>query len=94
MDGVLNTRHNVGVASLDPVLLERAGRLVRATDAKVVLSTSWRLIPSLCARILDALRTYAGVGAETVIGKTVHLTRPPSEEHVSGGPTLRELEIR
>lgn len=69
MDGVLNTRHTPGFASVEPGLLENVKQLVEECDAHLVLSTSWRLVSALRRRVLAALE-HVEIRSERVVGDT------------------------
>lgn len=47
IDGVVNNRHTFnrydGVLGIDPEMAFRVGKIILDTDAKIVLSSSWRL---------------------------------------------------
>ena len=77
VDGVLNCTtdwsgpNDDGPATLDPVKCDMLARIVRETDAVVVLSSTWRLIPG---RALDKLTAWLLKRNVTIHSYTKDLT--------------------
>jgi len=79
VDGVLNTSP-VG-PPLQLPLLERLVGVVLYTDAYIVLSSAWRVLPELREKLLKALH-QAGLKMDRVLGQTaVRLDAPRSHVH-------------
>lgn len=79
IDGVLN-RHETYQERywppIDPVLVGRLDRLVRETDARVVISSTWRLMYTL-TELRELLARAGGlIVAGRVIGRTPELRYP------------------
>ncbi len=76
-DGVLNnirTIAELGGADIDRTCLLEFARIIRSTEAKIVISSAWRLDNSL---MLVLQQKLAEVGiAKEVIGRTVDLSGP------------------
>lgn len=60
IDGVLNSRETLkcgtrsgSIMGIDPYMRILLDRIVQATDAKVVISSSWRLVPKWLQEIRD-----------------------------------------
>lgn len=88
VDGVLNTpfQWETGSDRLDPGCVLRLHRLVRATDAHVVLSSSWRLMHRL-----DDVRHRTGLG-DRLIGATPDLVWEPRGMEIAAW--LKRLHAR
>uniref|UniRef100_A0A7S0QV29 FCP1 homology domain-containing protein n=2 Tax=Pyramimonas obovata TaxID=1411642 RepID=A0A7S0QV29_9CHLO len=74
VDGVLNTAPTG--PPLQRSLLERLVGVVLYTDAYIVLSTSWRALPELREKLINALH-QAGLKMDRVLGRTEILVKPP-----------------
>ena len=73
VDGVLNTNSDRMTGRSDvlkPKLLEQFGKIVAATKAKIVLSSSWRFHPQLCQVLSSALVQVAKVPEKDIIAMT------------------------
>ena len=81
VDGVLNTEDNP--RGLDAVLLGRLRGVLRATGARLVLSTMWRLHPRLKATLLAGLEA-AQIPTSLVLGQTENLGRDKTRAHEIG----------
>ena len=73
IDGVLNTLHNqgrIGPDHIQPELAARLEKLVQSTQAKIVVSSSWRhiLTPEHLGRFLAA--RGAPTAAQSIIDRT------------------------
>jgi|MDSY01.2.fsa_nt_gb hypothetical protein len=76
VDGVLNCRdRRKKGADLHEDLVSRFVAMVREFDARVVLSTSWRLVPHLRNRLIDRLGE-AGLALERILGDTASIRTP------------------
>ena len=71
-DGVINHRAcftpkegRTSAFVWDPDCVERVNRICREADAVIVISSTWRKLPSCEGRL-----RYAGIDAESIIGKT------------------------
>lgn len=73
IDGVLNTRANWGqrgVGALTPELVVRVAKLAKATDASIVISSTWRRRDGI-VRVIELLeQTGFHHAREYVIGET------------------------
>ena len=59
VDGVLNTYSGFGgISYLEPNCLENLQKLVRATNAKIVVSSSWRMHDSARKKLIETLKDY------------------------------------
>lgn len=82
VDGVLNsTTPSFTGPTLDPICLERLAGLIEQTGAKIVLSTSWRLLPKLMTELGDLLAD-GGVSLSHIVGQTAERR---------GGPRSAEI---
>jgi hypothetical protein len=72
VDGVLNTTGSANSGELDPTLLTRLLEMIIATNAVVVLSTSWRNFPELRPLIISALPQGRVIG-QTPAGYDNHV---------------------
>ena len=94
IDGVLVTHGSIakrahGVSGVDPDCVSALNRILRETGAKIVISSTWRMIHS-ADRMADLLMLW-GVEGE-IVGATPDLTvyeRPPIY-----APTMRGNEIQ
>ena len=78
-DGVLNSdryvrRHGNTGLIIDPARMELLQRIIRETDAKIVLSTSWRehwsSVPSQCDAVGDTVNALFAPYGLTIYDKT------------------------
>jgi hypothetical protein len=85
IDGVLNSRRFLDQLdpeertddSLDPQAVARLNRIAERTQAKIVISSTWRIIDPL-ERILDILQSHGFKGE--IVGKTPVLSGPRGHE--------------
>lgn len=90
IDGVLN-RHETYQERhwppIDPALVARLDRLVRETDARVVISSTWRLMYTLT----ELRELLAKAGGVTVAGRVIG--RTPELRNADDTPRPRGEEI-
>jgi hypothetical protein len=87
VDGVLN-RNGYSPNRLEPELLKQLARIIDETNATIVLSSFWRLSPSLVAKLESAFADYGLViHSHTPNGKALKTSR------IVGG-TQRGYEIQ
>lgn len=90
VDGVLNHERTLdrapgGFTGIDPVNLERFQRLLRETDARIVVSSTWRMFPELMAYLKQRLATdrWAGETPRLEILSTESLfVSPPRRDEI------------
>ena len=62
IDGVLNSQETIyrcrGVIGIDPYLVSIFNRIIFATDAEIVLSSSWRYHEDLCKEITQKVMPF------------------------------------
>ena len=79
VDGVLNNfsliRQN-GFDYIDPSMVGLVGQVVRRTEAEIVLSSTWRIMPEDRAMVVDALRSHG----LSLHGSTPSIYGPRSNE--------------
>ena len=78
VDGVLNSTKTIkkfGFDFIDPFLVALVARIVRETEAKIVLSSTWRL-ESKDKELVDQALAQHGL---ELIGQTPHIQRPFEE---------------
>lgn len=89
VDGVLNSekyvrRHGNAGLIVDPARMELLQQIIRATDAAIVLSTSWREHwspdPSLCDAVGEEINALFARYGLTVYGKTPTLRAGREQE--------------
>jgi hypothetical protein len=74
IDGVLNTaypRHET-IGDLNPTLVDALVRILKASSAKVILSSSWRQFPILLQKLRAGLEER-GLDPALIIGRTPFL---------------------
>ena len=55
VDGVLSCNEHSQSATLEPAKMSRLAHIVERTDAKIVVSSNWRLYPELYYALLQSL---------------------------------------
>ena len=95
VDGVLNTAQMFERHALHPKLLKRLKSVIDATDGRIVLSTTWRMVEENERVLLDALIDQ-GINPNTVVGRTPVLGLSDlhwSGDHSTLAETRRASEI-
>ena len=95
VDGVLNTAQMFERHALHPKLLKRLKSVVDETDARIVLSTTWRISEEHERVLLDAL-IETGINPNVVVGRTPVLGLSDlhwSGDHGTLAETRRASEI-
>ena len=95
VDGVLNTAQMFERHALHPKLLKRLKSVVDATDCRIVLSTTWRMVEENERVLLDAL-IGQGMNPNIVVGRTPVLGLSDlhwSGDHGTLAETRRASEI-
>jgi len=76
IDGVLNNIFSMMAGPLiifDPATINRLKQIINFTNAKIVLSTAWRLNPYLKKILINELQKK-GINKELIIGQTPDLS--------------------
>jgi len=92
VDGVLNSTHPPFTGGLDPQCLGRFAALVSQSKAKIVLSTSWRLLPKLKAE-LGAHLAGAGLDLGLLVGQTPERVGSPRSAEIVEWVTAHEAQV-
>ena len=95
VDGVLNTAQMFERHALHPKLLKRLKAVIDATDGRIVLSTTWRMVEENERVLLDAL-IETGINPNVVVGRTPVLGLSDlhwSGDHSTLAETRRASEI-
>ncbi len=95
VDGVLNTAQMFERHALHPKLLKRLKSVVDETDARIVLSTTWRMVEENERVLIDAL-IEVGINPNVVVGRTPVLGLADlhwSGDHGTLAETRRASEI-
>ena len=84
IDGVLVTQNSTGPWKFDPICVKRFKKILKATDAKIVISSTWRFMQSI-----DELRVmFNSCGLD---GKRIFDTTPKIDLSSRGAEIARWL---